>query len=367
MTFSGTFYALRTSSTANATTLVIGNDDAIPLVFTSENPNTPGTDNGNLILETSGADQEGPDLNTWVVINGQTYSFTYDVVGTSDTSPNGNSWPVALRGKQIAVITTPVGNYFFVLDGTGTEALMNEVKIGQEELDPVDLTPGPVPVCFCAGTFIATLTGPRLIEDLTAGDSVLTEDGRAVQIAWISTSRHSRSAATEPSRRPIVIRAHAFGPGLPICDLAVSPQHRIVVEGPECELFFGSPRVFVVARHLPLTVAHSPVPEAEVRYYHLLLDQHYVLLANGLPCESFQPARRTVEALSPVARASLDATLAVLGEVEMLTRPDALPTLASYEARVLGSLIDRRAGLWAVSGYTAAFHAPRVEGDIEPV
>jgi hypothetical protein len=348
MIFSGTYYALQTSSTANATTLVIGNEAAIPLVFTSENPNTAGVDNGNLILETSGANQEGPDLNTWVVINGATYSFTYDVVGTSDTSPNGNSWPVELRGKEIAVITTPVGNYFFVLDGTGTEALMNEVKNGQEELDPFDLTPGPVPVCFCAGTLIATPTGQRLIEELTAGDSVLTEDGRAVQIAWISTSRHSRGAATEPSRRPIVISANAFGPGLPMCDLAVSPQHRIVVEGPECELFFGSPRVFVIARHLPLSVAHSPEPDAEVVYYHLLLDQHYVLLANGLPCESFQPARRTVEALSPEARASLDATLAVLGEAAMLARPDALPTLASYEARVLAAVLDRNSCLAAL-------------------
>jgi hypothetical protein len=120
------------------------------------------------------------------------------------------------------------------------------------------------------------------------------------------------------------------------------------VEVPECELFFGSPRVFVIARHLPLSVAHSPEPDAEVVYYHLLLDQHYVLLANGLPCESFQPARRTVEALSPEARASLDATLAVLGEAAMLARPDALPTLASYEARVLAAVLDRNSCLAAL-------------------
>jgi hypothetical protein len=169
--------------------------------------NTAGVDNGNLILETSGANQEGPDLNTWVVINGETYSFTYDVVGTSDTSPNGNSWPVELRGKEIAVITTPVGNYFFVLDGTGTEALMNEVKNGQEELDPFDLTPGPVPVCFCAGTLIATPTGQRLIEELTAGDSGLTEDAIAAGGlgAWISTSRHSHSPACRRGYRARLI------------------------------------------------------------------------------------------------------------------------------------------------------------------
>jgi Hint domain len=91
----------------------------------------------------------------------------------------------------------------------------------------------------------------------------------------------------------------------------------------------------VIARHLVEPFATAPEPEADVVYYHLLLERHEILVANGLPAESLQPARRMIETLSSAARQSLMAALDVLGAEAMLTRPDALPTLNHREARVL--------------------------------
>ncbi len=70
-------------------------------------------------------------------------------------------------------------------------------------------------------------------------------------------------------------------------------------------------------------------------YYHILLENHDILLSNGLSTESFQPARRMVEAMDTAARASLEAVLDVLGRDAMLTRTDALQTLTHRETLAL--------------------------------
>ena len=179
-----------------------------------------------------------------------------------------------------------------------------------------------------AGTEIATPSGLRRVETLRPGDAVLTEDSRAVQIAWVGISSFSTAQlARDVSLRPVRIPAHGFGSGLPVRDLDLSPQHRIAIEGAACELLFGLPRAFVVARHLLGTIAHTPEVEDGVQYVHLLLDSHDIVVGNGLPSESFQPARRMLELMTGENRDRLMAALDVLGADAMLTRPDALPTL----------------------------------------
>lgn len=326
------FWARSTSSTANASTLVVGSQPATQISFTNDNPNVAGADtSGDLVLESTGG---AIDPDTWVIINGVSYTFTYDLVGTFPV--NDGKVPDALEGRQVAVIQTAVGNFFFVLDGSGTRTLMNQVGNGNLKLDATVPNPPPVHVCFCAGTGIATPRGPRPVESLRPGDMILTEDGRAVQVAWVGMSAYSAAQlAADPALRPVRIPAHAIRPGLPERDLDLSPQHRIVLEGAACELLFGLPRVFVAARHLLGTIAHVPEEVEDVRYLHVLLEDHEIILGNGLPSESFQPARRMIELMTGRTRASLMATLDALGAQAMLTRPDALPTLKSYEAQAL--------------------------------
>lgn len=323
-------WARRDSTTANNDVLnpnPISTQPATELIFTDN-----GT--GDLSLEYNGG---LPDPDTQVVIGGTTYPFTVVLTGNFPTS--GGSVPAALWGRQVAVIQVTVNGqlreYFFVLgEPPATEAQMNAISSGAIPLSNVD--PTPPPFCFAEGAEIATPRGPRRVEQLRAGDRVLTEDGRNVAVAWIGSSRYSREQAAREARlRPVHLHAHALGPGLPERELVLSPQHRIVVEGAACELLFGTERAFVVARHLPEPFASQPEPEAELVYYHLLLETHEILVANGLPAESFQPARRLIEALSDATRAALMTVLAALGAEAMLSRPDALPTLTSREARVL--------------------------------
>jgi Hint domain len=294
------------------------------------------TDNdgaGDLSLEYNGG---LPDSDTQVIIDGTPYDFTVVLTGTL---PDNSQVPIALIGRDVALIEVTIGDetlqYFFVLGNPpATLAQMNAIGNGAIPLTIVDTDPPPF--CFSKGAEISTPSGRRLVEDLRAGDSVLTEDGRSVTIAWIGTSRYGRQqAAREDRLRPVYLHAHAFGPGLPDRELVLSPQHRIVVESASCELLFGTERAFVVARHLTPPFASMPEPEADVTYFHVLLEHHEILVANGLPCESLQPARRMIEALSSEARNGLRAVVDTLGAEALMTRPDALPTLNHREASVL--------------------------------
>ena len=327
-------WARRDSTTAKNDVLnpnPISTQPASQLTFTDNNT-------GDLSLEYNNG---LPDPDTQVIINGTAYNFTVLLTGTLPTS--GRSVPTTLWGRQVAVIQVTVGGtlreYFFVLgEPPATEAEMNAIRSGAIRLTQVDTAPPPF--CFADTTELATPSGPRRVRDLRAGDAVLTEDGRSVTVAWMGTSRYGRDEAASQSRlRPVHVRPHAFGPGLPERELVLSPQHRVVVEGPACELLFGTERVFVIARHLSEPFADTPEPEGDVTYCHLLLQRHEILLAQGLPAESLQPARRMVEALSETARESLSAALDALGAEAMLTRPDALPTLTHREARVLLAML----------------------------
>jgi hypothetical protein len=293
------------------------------------------TDNGSgdLSLEWNGG---LPDPDTQVIIGGTPYDFTVLLTGVL---PGNSQVPESLVGRTVALIEVTVDGerqqYFFVLgEPPATFEEMDAVGNGAIPLSLIDLDPPPF--CFAPGALIQTPRGVRAVETLAAGDLVLTEDGQSVPIAWIGRSSYSAARARREERlRPVHLRPHAFGPGLPDRELVLSPQHRVVVEGPVCQLLFGLERAFVIARHLPDHMAETPDPESDVVYFHILLSGHKILLANGLPCESLQPSRRMIEALSAEAQASLLAAIAGLGPEEMLTRPDALPTLTHREAHVL--------------------------------
>jgi Hint domain len=313
---------------------------AFQLSFVDDDPDIPGIDtSGDLNLDGFNG---LTDPDTMVLINGVRYPFTFTVQGTLPTSGQGiQQVPVEHRGDTVGVIRvvingTPV-EYFFILDGSGTEASMNAFGQGAIGLTNLDFTP-----CFCTGTMIATPSGPRAVERLRAGDMVLNDQGEAHRILWIGCSRVSlASLRHNPSLNPVRIPANAFGPSMPDADLFVSPQHRIVLQGHMAELLFGEARVLAAAKHLIGAFADKVEPDADVDYFHILTEGHEILVSNGLPTESFQPARRMIDVMAADTRAILEQTLSVLGRDDMLSRKDALLSLKRHEAQLLAELMQR--------------------------
>ncbi len=131
--------------------------------------------------------------------------------------------------------------------------------------------------CFLEGTRIATPRGPIAVENLAAGDIVLAQFGGAAAIRWVGHRRVDCRAHPLPRAVwPVRIAAHAFGPDAPRRAVWLSPDHAV---------FIGN--VLIPVRYLinGRTIAQEPL--RSVRYFHVQLDRHDVLSADGLPCESF--------------------------------------------------------------------------------
>lgn len=136
----------------------------------------------------------------------------------------------------------------------------------------VDLT-----LCFYPGTAIATPSGEVAVENLRAGDLVLTANG-AMPVRWMGQS-HVHTRFADPVRSlPIRISAGALGDGLPARDLLLSPDHALYLGG-----------VLVQANALagmPGCSREYDVPES-FTYYHVELSTHELLIAEGVLAESF--------------------------------------------------------------------------------
>jgi hypothetical protein len=140
------------------------------------------------------------------------------------------------------------------------------------------LPTGDVPLCFCAGTLIATQAGEVEVERLAPGDIVLTHAGAARRVVWIGhgqvmVSRGRRSAAT-----PVIVRKSALGDNVPHTDLRLTKAHAFLVDG-----------VLIPVEFL---VNHRSIvwddQAQEVTIYHVELASHDILLANGAPAESYR-------------------------------------------------------------------------------
>ncbi|QPF94530.1 Hint domain-containing protein [Bradyrhizobium commune] len=135
--------------------------------------------------------------------------------------------------------------------------------------------------CFLKGTGIATLTGSRKIEDLCVGDIVPTAFGGARPIEWIGRFRRTRRDAGRPwdkHARPVRIARGALATNVPSADLFVTGGHALLIDG-----------LLIPAESLinDTTISLYPAHEHdELEFFHIKLESHDVIYAEGAPCES---------------------------------------------------------------------------------
>lgn len=132
--------------------------------------------------------------------------------------------------------------------------------------------------CYVAGTLIAVPGGELAVEALAIGDTVMTASGGERVVKWVGRRSYAgRFLQSNARARPIRFRAGSLGEGVPRRDLLVSPEHAMAVAG-----------VLVPARCL-VNGASVVQDDAvgEVSYFHVELDSHDLLLAEGAASESF--------------------------------------------------------------------------------
>ena len=138
------------------------------------------------------------------------------------------------------------------------------------------------PVCFLKGTQIWTPSGETRVEDLRVDDLVVTSSGEAKPIQWVWRRSFERQPGQQWAEEiiPIRVKQLAFGPNTPHRDLYLSRYHCLYVNGvliPAVDLINGSTIASVDAIHL-----------REIEYFHIKLEGHSVIYAEGAACETLQ-------------------------------------------------------------------------------
>jgi hypothetical protein len=192
--------------------------------------------------------------------------------------------------------SSPVANYSFVGFDKFTQILTVDDPVGNEftlQFDPSgdlsgsDFVFTPVGAseaiisvaCFMRGTHIATDQGTVSVEGLSVGDLVKTHFGGLVPIKWIGYRRVDCHRYADPRKVwPVRISGGALGEGVPRRDLLLSPDHAMFIED-----------VLIPVKYLLNGTSVTQIKMAKVIYFHVELDRHDVLLAEGAPAESFLP------------------------------------------------------------------------------
>ena len=195
-----------------------------------------------------------------VIENGVTHFGIFNTAAGGDAADWLSS---AVPADAIdAFLTTGTAGVFSALDST----VMSSI--------------GLTATCFQEGTRIQTSAGMRPIETLAPDDTVLTLLGGPGKVVWVGRREMDLTAHPKPELAwPVRVRAGAFAPGLPSRNLYLSPDHAIYAEG-----------VLIPVKCLINGTSVVQMKVDHVVYWHVELQQHDVVLAEGLPAETYLDA-----------------------------------------------------------------------------
>ena len=146
-------------------------------------------------------------------------------------------------------------------------------------------------VSFAKGTQITLPTGEmKPIEELKAGDQLLTRDAGLQKIRWIG---HSTMRATG-AQAPVLIKAGVLQNEN---DLVLSPDQRLYVYQQDDLLGTARAESLVRAQHLVDGKNVIWLDIGYIDYYQLLFDQHQIIYAEGIAAESLLFDHRTQPSL----------------------------------------------------------------------
>lgn len=134
--------------------------------------------------------------------------------------------------------------------------------------------------CYLKGTHIATPDGETKVEDLKAGDQVLTASGGIAKVKWLGyRTLYKNSIPEKDAKRafPILFKKGCIADNVPHRDLVMSPGHHVFFDGN-------------LVPAMVLVNGISIVQQFEMQsfqYFHVELEQFDILVAEGVPAESY--------------------------------------------------------------------------------
>lgn len=226
-----------------------------------------------------------------------TFNIAEDAITIPDGTPSGAVTIMAeLRlmaqdNDVVDALLLDVSGNIFLLPLSplrrGAQYALIGIDPGQTRLRLSQLVLG----CFCSGTRIMAGDGQLVpIEQLEAGQSVLTRDNGAQSLLWVGKTTVRAVGSFAPVRLPPGLMGN-LGP------LAVGPLQRIFLYQRGGLTANGRSEALVQARYL---VDGTRVQQREggfVTYHALVFETHQIIYAEGVPVESLLVSRATVARL----------------------------------------------------------------------
>ncbi len=256
---------------------------------------------------------------TGAVLNAPTTTFTDNLTPTGTYTVNNSVIDVVFQdstgvlqiddiaGFAGTVATWKAGDQFVITGGTlsglsvsngdtltfsdsgtgagsgGIDSIIFGAVIGAGSFGIVNGNTVQAVACFAEGTRIRTTRGWIAVEELAVGDKAITvetacaPDPDGEEIVWIGQRTVNCAAHPAPETVwPVRVRAGAFGRNVPERDLYLSPDHAVFVND-----------VLVPVKLLIDGADIVQVKRDRVRYFHVELPRHSVILAEGLTVESY--------------------------------------------------------------------------------
>lgn len=256
---------------------------------------------------------------------------------------------VTVRFGGVGPPITVTGATFYLSNGTQvftpTDGTVLQDAVLVRATGVPSQSPIPVaalaPPCFVRGTLIATPDGQRKVQDLSAGDTILDCEGAPIALRSVmSRSISANELRAYPKLRPVRICAGAMGNGLPVRDLLVSRQHRMLVASNIVERMFATNEVLVSAIKLTaLPGIYVDESVETVEYFHLLFDRHEVIRAESAPTESLYLGREALKSVSAETRQEIYAIFPDLERAEI----DPIPARPIPTGKRQKKLVERHA------------------------
>ena len=205
------------------------------------------------------------------ILNDNTFNLSSPFLtsyGFAFTSGSGNV------SVNISALSGSPQQYAFYAEGGG-------VYPGYMTFTRVSGSSGAGPICFLKGTFLSASHEYVLINTLKVGDLVRTITDMC-KVRWIGQMAFYRrqDGTFRDDVYPVRVSAGAFGANQPERDLLLSQAHSVFVDG--LLIPIGS-----LVNGKSILIDRS-IDEDRIVYYHIELDNHTAVFAEGLACESLQ-------------------------------------------------------------------------------
>ena len=265
--------------------------------FTFTDPTTGETVTGNYDYSWG-----NKSTNSFIISNGQGrfYIITSAVQGSSSSIIDGKDlldptkatygyldYPGVPRSKgNIFFLRLNDRNFLFRQNDDGTATVIPPSGI-QEKFT--------FNTCFLAGSLIDTPEGPRKVEDLKQGDTVLTYDPATGQtlpqaITWAGKDhvQINTSLPMDMAGYPVRIKKDALADGVPSTDLLITAEHCLFLEGR-----FVPARMMVNGRSIYFDTTDDSSAGTKrahgSRYaiFHIETEKHSIIISNNVLTESY--------------------------------------------------------------------------------